>query len=70
MTGTAKTEEEEFRDIYNMDVIEVPTNAPVIRKDEPDFIYATLKEKFEALIDEVEQRYNNGSTTINWYDCS
>ena len=64
MTGTAKTEEEEFRDIYNMDVIEIPTNAPVIRKDEPDFIYANLKDKFEALCNEVEMRYKIGQPLL------
>ncbi|MCF7930112.1 MAG: preprotein translocase subunit SecA [Acholeplasmataceae bacterium] len=64
MTGTAKTEEEEFREIYNMDVIEVPTNAPVIRKDEPDFIYANLKDKFNALVDEVEMRYKKGQPML------
>ncbi len=64
MTGTAKTEEEEFRDIYNMDVVEVPTNAPVIRKDEPDFLYANLEDKFKALCDEVEMRHNNGQPIL------
>jgi preprotein translocase subunit SecA len=64
MTGTAKTEEEEFRDIYNMDVIEIPTNAPIIRKDEPDFIYATLKDKFKALVDEVEHRHKLGQPLL------
>ncbi len=64
MTGTAKTEEEEFRDIYNMDVIEIPTNAPIVRKDEPDFIYATLKDKFKALVDEVEERHNLGQPLL------
>ncbi|MDI6453412.1 preprotein translocase subunit SecA [Peloplasma aerotolerans] len=64
MTGTAKTEEEEFRDIYNMDVIEIPTNAPVIRDDAPDFIYANLKDKFNALVDEVEKRYQNGQPVL------
>lgn len=64
MTGTAKTEEEEFRDIYNMDVIEIPTNAPVIRDDAPDFIYANLKDKFNALVDEVERRYQNGQPVL------
>lgn len=64
MTGTAKTEEEEFRDIYNMDVIEIPTNAPVIRKDEPDFIYANLENKFKALCDEVEYRHNLGQPIL------
>jgi len=64
MTGTAKTEEEEFREIYNMDVIEVPTNAPVIRKDEPDYIYANLKDKFEALVNEVEMRHQKGQPML------
>ena len=64
MTGTAKTEEEEFRDIYNMDVIEIPTNAPVIRNDEADFIYANLKDKFDALVDEVEARYERGQPML------
>jgi preprotein translocase subunit SecA len=64
MTGTAKTEEEEFRDIYNMDVIEIPTNAPVVRKDEPDYIYANLEDKFKALVDEVERRYQLGQPLL------
>ncbi|MCF7931785.1 MAG: preprotein translocase subunit SecA [Acholeplasmataceae bacterium] len=64
MTGTAKTEEEEFRDIYNMDVVEVPTNAPVIRRDEPDFIYANLEDKYKALVDEVEARYQTGQPML------
>lgn len=64
MTGTAKTEEEEFRDIYNMDVIEIPTNAPIIRKDEPDYIYATLEEKFEALIEEISRRHEIGQPLL------
>lgn len=64
MTGTAKTEEEEFRDIYNMDVVEVPTNAPVIRKDEPDYIYASSEAKFNALCDEVEERHKKGQPLL------
>lgn len=64
MTGTAKTEEEEFREIYNMYVVEVPTNEPVIRKDAPDFLFATLEEKYEALIDDVEQRHKNGQPIL------
>ncbi len=64
MTGTAKTEEEEFRDIYNMDVVEVPTNAPVIRRDEPDFIYASSEAKFEALCNEVEERHAKGQPLL------
>ncbi|MDY0075010.1 MAG: preprotein translocase subunit SecA [Acholeplasmataceae bacterium] len=64
MTGTAKTEEEEFRDIYNMDVVEVPTNAPVIRKDEPDYIYAHMDDKLNALCDEVERRHKVGQPIL------
>lgn len=64
MTGTAKTEEEEFRDIYNMDVIEIPTNAPVVRDDAPDFLYASLDAKFEALVNEVEERYKKGQPIL------
>ena len=64
MTGTAKTEEEEFRDIYNMNVVEIPTNAPVIRDDAPDYIYAHLEDKFEALCDEVEERHTNGQPIL------
>ena len=64
MTGTAKTEEDEFREIYNMDVIEIPTNAPVIRHDAPDFLYAKKEDKFKALCDEVEQRHNLGQPLL------
>ena len=53
MTGTALTEEQEFRDIYGMDVIEIPTNEPVIRKDMQDAVYKTQKEKFHAVIEEI-----------------
>ena len=49
MTGTAKTEEEEFREIYNMQVITIPTNRPIARKDMPDILYPTLDSKFEAV---------------------
>jgi preprotein translocase subunit SecA len=59
MTGTAKTEENEFKSIYKMKVIEIPTNKLMIRKDEQDVIFATLKEKWEALIKEVEIRHEN-----------
>ena len=54
MTGTALTEEQEFREIYGMDVIEIPTNVPVIRKDLEDAVYKTQKEKFKAVCDEIE----------------
>jgi preprotein translocase subunit SecA len=64
MTGTAKTEEEEFREIYNMDVVEVPTNKPIIRDDAPDYIYVTLEEKFEALCQEIKMRYEKGQPML------
>ncbi len=54
MTGTALTEEQEFRDIYGMDVIEIPTNRPVIRKDHEDAVYMTKKEKFRAVVEEIK----------------
>lgn len=64
MTGTAKTEEEEFREIYNMLVYEIPTNKPVIRIDHPDAIYGTKKAKFEALVEEVKQRHEKGQPVL------
>src|SRR5690554_531314 len=64
MTGTAKTEEDEFRNIYNMEVIEIPTNAPVIRKDEPDYFYVTSDEKYAALVEEVYQKHQVGQPVL------
>lgn len=64
MTGTAKTEEEEFRLIYNMRVIEIPTNRPVIRDDKNDKIYATQVAKFKALCNEVERRNSYGQPIL------
>lgn len=64
MTGTAKTEEEEFREIYNMLVYEIPTNKPVIRKDYPDAVYGTKKAKFEALVNEVIERHEKGQPVL------
>ena len=64
MTGTAKTEEEEFRTIYNMRVIEIPTNKPVIRDDKPDLVYATQKAKYKAICDEVEKRHSYGQPIL------
>lgn len=64
MTGTAKTEEEEFNEIYNMDVIEIPTNEPLIRIDAHDFIYATAEQKFNSLLDEVERRHATGQPIL------
>lgn len=64
MTGTAKTEEEEFRDIYNMYVIEIPTNKPVIRIDEPDLVYASKEAKYKAIINFVKERYEKGQPVL------
>ena len=64
MTGTAKTEEEEFRNIYNMFVIEIPTNKPVIREDATDLIYSTKEEKYKAIISEIKQRHEKGQPVL------
>ena len=64
MTGTAKTEEEEFREIYNMFVITIPTNKPVIRQDMADLIYANKKAKFKAIVDEIEKRHKLGQPIL------
>ena len=64
MTGTAKTEEEEFREIYNMYVIAIPTNKPVIREDMADLIYASKKSKFKAIIDEIAKRHEKGQPVL------
>ena len=64
MTGTAATEEEEFRHIYKLDVIEIPTNKPVIRKDLPDTIYKTENAKFKAVIDRIEECHKRGQPVL------
>ena len=64
MTGTAKTEEEEFREIYNMIVVEVPTNAQVIREDAVDMLFASSDAKFKALIGEVKERHAKGQPIL------
>ena len=64
MTGTAKTEEEEFRDIYNMYVISIPTNKPVIRMDYGDLIFATQAGKFKAIVDEIKERHSKGQPLL------
>ena len=64
MTGTAKTEEEEFRNIYNMYVVEVPTNMPLIRIDEKDLMFVTLKAKFEAIANDIREKYNLGQPVL------
>ena len=64
MTGTAKTEEEEFRDIYNMYVVEIPTNVPVIRIDAPDVIFLTPQFKFKAIVKEIQERHEKGQPIL------
>ncbi len=64
MTGTAKTEEEEFRTIYGLDVLEIPTNRPLIRKDEPDVIYSTEKGKMRALIRDIIETHEKGQPVL------
>ena len=64
MTGTAKTEEEEFRNIYNMFVIEIPTNLPVIREDAADLIYSTKDEKYKAIVAEIKRRHETGQPVL------
>ena len=64
MTGTAQTEEKEFRAIYGMDVVEIPTNRPVIRKDLQDAVYKTKKEKFHAVCDEIEKAHATGQPVL------
>ncbi|CAI2575012.1 preprotein translocase subunit SecA [Apilactobacillus kunkeei] len=64
MTGTAKTEADEFREIYNMDVISIPTNRPVARVDEPDLLYPTLQSKFDAVVDEIKELHAKGQPIL------
>ena len=64
MTGTAKSEEEEFRSIYGLDVLEIPTNRPVARKDLPDIIYKTVKGKNQAIVKEIEEKHKNGQPVL------
>ncbi|MBE8365633.1 preprotein translocase subunit SecA, partial [Leptospira borgpetersenii serovar Balcanica] len=64
MTGTAKTEEEEFRDIYNMRVIEIPTNKVIIRDDRPDLIYTTIEAKFNAVVEDIAERHAKGQPVL------
>lgn len=64
MTGTGKTEEEEFREIYNIRVIPIPTNRPVQRIDHPDVLYASLEAKFKAVVEDVKARYQKGQPVL------
>ena len=64
MTGTAKTEEEEFRDIYNMNVLVVPTNKPIARKDRTDLIFAKMEQKFQAVVEDITTRFQKGQPVL------
>jgi preprotein translocase subunit SecA len=64
MTGTAKTEEREFRDIYGLDVVVVPTNRPMVRKDNPDIVYKSEKAKFDAVVDEIIAEHQKGRPVL------
>ena len=64
MTGTAKTEEDEFRDIYNMDVVVIPTNKPVIREDKEDSVYAHQKAKYKAIVNKVVEAHQTGQPVL------
>ena len=64
MTGTAKTEEDEFREIYNMDVVEIPTNKPVVREDLADSVYKNEEAKFRAVVNEIKERHASGQPIL------
>lgn len=64
MTGTGKTEEEEFREIYNMRIIPIPTNRPIQRIDHPDLLYPSLVAKFKAVVEDVKERYQKGQPVL------
>jgi len=64
MTGTAATEEQEFRKIYGLSVVEIPTNEPMIRVDYPDIVYRTEKGKFEAVVEEIVERHSKGQPVL------
>ena len=64
MTGTAKTEENEFQNIYGMDVVEIPTNVPVIRKDLQDAVYKTKREKYKAVVDAIAEAHEKGQPVL------
>jgi preprotein translocase subunit SecA len=64
MTGTAKTEEEEFRNIYGMNVVVIPTNKPIAREDRPDLIYTTMEGKFRAVVEDIAERHKKGQPVL------
>ena len=67
MTGTAETEAAEFWSIYKLDVVTIPTNMPMIRKDKQDLVYKTKREKYKAVIDEIETLRNAGRPVLGGY---
>ena len=64
MTGTAMTEEDEFKSIYSLDVVEIPTNRPMIRKDENDLIYRTQQAKFKAVVEDIKKTHETGQPVL------
>ena len=64
MTGTAKTEEKEFQEIYGMDVIQIPTNKPISRKDLPDQIFDTIEHKYKAVAKKVKELHQQGQPVL------
>ena len=64
MTGTAKTEEEEFRNIYNMNVIVIPTNRPIAVMTVPDLIYYSMEGKFNAVVEDIAERHKEGQPVL------
>ncbi len=64
MTGTAETEAAEFKEIYNLDVVVIPTHKPMIREDLPDLVFRTMKEKFERVVQEIEENYRKGRPVL------
>ena len=64
LTGTAKTEKEEFREIYNMEVVTIPTNRPILREDRPDLLYPTLESKFKAVVEDIKERHATGQPVL------
>lgn len=64
MTGTAATEADEFKKIYNLDVVVIPTNRPVARQDYPDLVFKTTRAKYAAILADVEQRHHQGQPIL------
>src|SRR5207253_9889401 len=64
MTGTAETEAAEFHSTYKLDVIVIPTHMPIVRRDNPDMIYRTLPEKWDAVVEEIKERYEHGQPVL------